>query len=98
MSRCARMRVDADRQRVATARVRRSLRASFVEGMLAEVVGGFAGGTMLSAWALQLHASAFELSLLAALPNLSQLVRLPGAFLVERLTARRLAIPSIVAS
>jgi MFS family permease len=83
---------------VPAGRLRRSMRASMVEGMLAEVVGALAGGTVLTAWAMHLGASAFELALLAALPNLSQLVRLPGAWLVERLRARRLAIPAIVLS
>lgn len=69
-----------------------------VEGMLAEVAGACASATVLLAWAMHLGAGAFELALLAALPNLAQLARLPGAWLVERLSARRLAIPSIVAS
>ncbi len=79
-------------------RLRRSLSASTVEGMLAEVVGGCAGGTMLTAWAMHLGAGAFELSLLAALPNLAQLVRLPGAWLVERAGARRVAIAAVATS
>src|SRR4051812_48674867 len=92
------MRVRVPEIAVPAGRLRRSMRASLVEGMLAEVVGALAGGTVLTAWAMHLGAGALELSLLAALPNLSQLVRLPGAWLVERLRARRLAIPSIVAS
>jgi MFS family permease len=79
-------------------RLRRSLRASTLEGTLAEVVGACAGATVLTAWAMHLGAGAIELGALGALPSFGQLARVPGAWLTTRIGTKRLALPSVAAS
>lgn len=78
--------------------LRRSLRASVVEGLLAEAFGACAGGAIITGWALYLECSPVELGLLGALPFLAQLMQLPGAWLTTRLGARRSALLTVALS
>ncbi len=80
------------------ARLRRSLRASIAEGLAAELVGAFSGSGVLMAWALHLRASPLVIGLLAALPLATQVLHFPGAWLVSRFGARRVALVAVTAS
>jgi MFS family permease len=78
--------------------VRRSLRASLAEGLFAEVVAACAGPTVLVGWALHLGAPAFQVGLVAALPQLAQAFQLPGAWTTALLGRRRAAIWAVTLS
>jgi MFS family permease len=79
-------------------RVRSSLRASSAEGLFAELVSACAGPTVLVGWALHLGASPVEVGLLAALPQLAQLLQLPGAWLTALSGRRRVALVAVTLS
>jgi len=78
--------------------VRRSLRASSAEGLFAELVSACAGPTVLVGWALHLGASPLEVGLLAALPQLAQLLQLPGAWITALAGRRRVALAAVTLS
>jgi MFS family permease len=79
-------------------RLRRSLRASTAEGLIAEVVGACAGGAILTGWAIHLHASAFLTGLVVALPQMAQLFQLPAAWTTALFGRRRAAVVLVAAS
>jgi MFS family permease len=70
-------------------RLRRSLRACTIEGLFAELVNAFAGGALLTAWALYLNAGPLFTGLLVALPQIAQLLQIPGAWSTALLGHRR---------
>ncbi len=78
--------------------VRRSLRLSAAEGVVAEVVAATAGPTVLTGWALHLGAGPVAVGLLGALPFLSQLAQLPAAWLTAALGRRRVAVVAVAVS
>lgn len=73
--------------------VRRGLRISTIEGAVAAVqisiTGAIGGSIFLTGFALFLGANSFQLGLMGALPFLGQLAQFVGAYLEERLGARR---------
>jgi MFS family permease len=73
-------------------RLRRSLGACTAEGLVAEMVSAFAGGAILTGWAIHLHASAFLTGLVVALPQMAQLIQLPAAWSTAALGRRRAAV------
>ncbi|HYO56039.1 MFS transporter [Archangium sp.] len=79
-------------------RLRRSLRASVAEGVVAECVMACAGGAAITGWALYLGCGPFWVGLLGALPFLAQLMQLPGAWLTTRFGARRMALLTVALS
>ncbi|WP_242340598.1 MULTISPECIES: MFS transporter [Anaeromyxobacter] len=79
-------------------RVRSSLRASSVEGAFAELVAATAGPTVLTAWALHLGATPLEVGLIAALPQLAQVVQLPAAWTTATFGRRRVAVSAVTLS
>ncbi|HEX8825434.1 MAG TPA: MFS transporter [Archangium sp.] len=78
--------------------LRRSLRASVVEGVVAEGVMACAGGAAIMGWALYLGCGPFWVGLLGALPFLAQLMQLPGAWLTSRHGPRRVALVTVALS
>ncbi|MHB8874466.1 MAG: MFS transporter [Myxococcaceae bacterium] len=78
--------------------LRRSMRASTLEGMFAEVVGACSSGAVLTGWAIHLGCRPMVIGLLAALPFLGQFVQLPSAFLAAVVGHRRLALLAVGAS
>jgi hypothetical protein len=78
--------------------LRRSLRVSALEGVLAEVVGACATGGVLTAWALYLGLGPLLLGLLGALPFAAQLLDLPAAVLAYRAGSRRTALVAVAVS
>jgi MFS family permease len=78
--------------------VRRSMRASMVEGVFAELVNACAGPVVLVAWALHLGATPFEVALVGALPQLASLAQLPAAWATALLGRRKVALATLVAS
>ncbi len=79
-------------RRAAPSRVRRALKISTGEGMLAEVVTACAGGAVLTGYAMHLGASPVVIGLVAALPQLAHLVQLPAAFTTRLLGHRRASL------
>ncbi len=79
-------------------RLRRSLRASVAEGVVAEWVMACAGGAVITGWALHLGLGPLGVGLLGALPFLAQLMQLPGAYLTSRFGARRMALITVALS
>lgn len=78
--------------------LRRSLRVSALEGVLAEVVGACATGGVLAAWALYLGLDPLFLGLLGALPFAVQLLHLPAAVLAQCAGSRRTALVAVALS
>ena len=78
--------------------LRRSLRISAVEGVLAEVVGACATGGVLTAWSIYLGLGPVLLGLLGALPFAAQLLQLPAAMLSRRAGPRRTALAAVAVS
>jgi MFS family permease len=75
--------------------LRRSLRLSTAEGIVAELVGACANGGALTAWALYLGLAPVLVGLLGALPFAAQLVQIPSAWLTHVHGSRRTALWTI---
>lgn len=75
--------------------LRRSLRLSTTEGVVAELVGACASGGALTAWALYLGLSPVLVGSLGALPFIAQLVQIPSAWLTHVHGSRRTALWTI---
>jgi hypothetical protein len=85
-------------RRARLSEVRTSLTASHLEGGSAELFGAFAGGAVLTGWALHLGAGPFLIGLLGALPLAGQILQLPAAWLTQGLGSRPVAIVAVGAS
>jgi MFS family permease len=66
--------------RAAPSRLRTSLKASLLEGVLAELVGACSSSAVLTAWALYLRLPAAAVGVVGALPFAAQALHLPGAW------------------
>ncbi len=77
--------------------LRRSLRISVAEGILAEVIGSCSTGAVLTGWAVLLGCSPLQVGILSALPFLSQLLQLPSAWITSALGRRRVAVVAVTA-
>src|SRR5689334_14974962 len=75
--------------------VRRSLRASTAEGIVAEIVGACASGGAMTAWALYLGLTPVLVGVLGALPFAAQLVQIPSAWLTRVHGSRKTALWTI---
>lgn len=82
-------RLFATQERLSDSDVERGLRMLTANGVCAMSVGALQGGVFLTAFALAIGASNYEIGMLASIGLLSQLMQLPGLFLVERFGARR---------
>jgi MFS family permease len=78
--------------------LRRSLRASVWEGLFAEVFNACAGQTILVGWALYLGCSPLQTGMIAALPQLAQVVQVPAAWLSVVAGRRKVAIATVALS
>jgi MFS family permease len=76
-------------RRAPASKIRSSLRICTSEGLVAETVTACAGGAVLTGWAMYLGASPLLIGLVAALPQLAQLVQLPAAVTTHLLGHRR---------
>jgi len=72
--------------------LRRTLSFSSAEGMAAELITSFVGGSVLTGWAIFLGCSPLVIAMLGALPFLAQLVQFPAAWITSRFGSRRTAI------
>ena len=88
----------AEAHAIPRSRLRLSLGACTAEGLVAEVVSAFAGGAILTGWAIHLHASAFLTGLVVALPQMAQLIQLPAAWSTAFLGRRRAAVTLVAVS
>lgn len=78
---------------------RRSLRLLTWEGLASGAMFSLGSGGFMAAYALALGANNLEVGILAALPFISQVVRLPAILLVERIRARKaLGLPALMLS
>jgi MFS family permease len=82
----------------ATTSLRRSLVASSIEGIFAEVVSACAGGAVLTGFALALGCSAAAIAVVTALPFLAHIMQFPAAFLATRFGRRRVALVAVTLS
>jgi MFS family permease len=78
--------------------LRRSLRASVSEGVVAEVFTACAGATVLTAWALALKLGPFLVGVMTALPFFAQFVQFPAAWLTSTFGHRRVALVAVCLS
>jgi MFS family permease len=79
-------------------RLRRSLRACTAEGLFAEVFSACAGGAVLTGWAIHLRVGTLLTGIVVALPQLAQLVQIPGAWTTAWLGHRRACITFVLAA
>jgi MFS family permease len=82
---------DLDRatfQRIPTSEIRRSLKASSIDGVFAAIFSNLTGGVLLSNFLVDLQANSFEIGILAAIPMLSNIVQPLGAWWGDRLQSR----------
>src|SRR5215467_6407349 len=75
--------------------VRRSLRISVAEGVVAELVGACASGGVITAWALYLDLTPVLVGVLGALPFAAQVAQIPSAWLTRSRGSRRVALWTI---
>jgi MFS family permease len=75
---------------ISPAQTARGLRLVIADGMTAEAMVVFTSGTFLTAMAIRLGASNFELGLFAALPTFTTIFQLFSIWLVRRFNNRRL--------
>ncbi len=76
----------------------KSLRLLAWEGLASGAMFSLGSGGLMAAYALALGANNFEVGILAALPFLSQVVRVPAILLVERFRARKaIGLPAVLA-
>lgn len=78
--------------------LRRSLRASVWEGLLAEVFNACAGPAILVGWALHLGCSPVQTALIAAIPQLAHVAQVPAAWASVLAGRRRVALVTIALS
>src|SRR5687767_1322629 len=84
-----------DRHPVPDTPLRRSLRASILEGGVSETWNAFATGAVLTAWALFLGADAGTIAVLQGLATGAQVLHGPAAFLTEWVGRKRLAVAAL---
>jgi MFS family permease len=75
--------------------LRRSLRSSTLEGVVAELVGATASGGVITAWALYLGLTPVLVGVLGALPFAAHLVQVPSAWMTRAHGGRRTALWTI---
>ncbi len=78
--------------------LRRSLKASVSEGIVAEVFTACAGATVLTAWALALKLGPFLVGVMTALPFFAQFIQFPAAWLTSTFGYRRVALAAVFLS
>ena len=77
----------------------RSLRLLAWEGLASGAMFSLGSGGFMAAYALALGANNLEVGILASLPFISQIIRLPAILLVERFRARKaLGLPALMLS
>ncbi len=75
--------------------LRRSLRISVAEGVLAEVIASCSTGAVLTGWAVLLGCSPMQVAVLSALPFLSQILQLPSAWITSAFGRRRVTVMAV---
>lgn len=68
--------------------VRRSLKASTLDGVFATIFSNITGGVLLSNFLVELHASPIEIGLSASIPMVANLIQPIGAYFADRTTSR----------
>ncbi len=76
-------------QHIPTSDIRRSLKASSIDGVFAAVFSNLTGGVLLSNFLVNLHSSAFEIGILAAIPTIANVIQPLGAWLGDRSDSRQ---------
>jgi MFS family permease len=74
--------------KIAKDEIRKSLRASTLDGVFATVFSNITGGVLLSNFLVELHASPVEIGLSASIPMLANLIQPLGAYLGDRSNSR----------
>ncbi len=82
-------RVFPPKDSLSEAELRQGLRRVLRDAMASQAMASLTGSAFLVAFALKLGASNAVIGLLAAIPQLAQLVQLPAVYLVERVRNRR---------
>ncbi|WP_310489203.1 MFS transporter [Chamaesiphon sp. VAR_69_metabat_338] len=75
--------------RVPTSEIRRSLKASSIDGVFAAIFSNLTGGVLLSNFLVDLQAHSFEIGILAAIPMLANIVQPLGAWWGDRSSSRQ---------
>jgi MFS family permease len=76
------------RATIPTSEIRRSLKASSIDGVFAAVFTNLTSGVLLSNFLVNLQASSFEIGILSAIPMLANIVQPFGAWLSDRFNSR----------
>ncbi|WP_310425342.1 MFS transporter [Chamaesiphon sp. VAR_48_metabat_135_sub] len=75
-------------KRIPASDIRRSLKASSIDGVFAAVFTNLTSGVLLSNFLVNLQASSFEIGILSAIPMLANIVQPFGAWLSDRFNSR----------
>jgi MFS family permease len=75
--------------RVPTSAIRRSLKASSIDGVFAAIFSNLTGGVLLSNFLVDLQANSVEIGILAAIPMLANIVQPLGAWWGDRSSSRQ---------
>jgi MFS family permease len=75
--------------RVPVSAIRRSLKASSIDGVFAAIFSNLTGGVLLSNFLVDLQAHSFEIGILAAIPMLANIVQPLGAWWGDRSSSRQ---------
>jgi MFS family permease len=76
-------------EQITEADIKKSSRMITIDGICSMGMGTLQGGVFISAFALALGASNYEIGLLATIAFFSQAMQLPGLFLLEKVKKRR---------
>jgi MFS family permease len=75
--------------RAPTSAIRRSLKASSIDGVFAAIFSNLTGGVLLSNFLVDLQANSFEIGILAAIPMIANIVQPIGAWWGDRSASRQ---------
>jgi MFS family permease len=75
-------------KRIPASDIRRSLKASSIDGIFAAIFSNLTSGVLLSNFLVNLQASSFEIGILSAIPMLANVVQPFGAWLGDRFNSR----------
>ncbi len=74
--------------RIPASEIRRSLKASSIDGVFAAIFSNLTSGVLLSNFLVNLQANSFEIGMLSAIPMLANIVQPFGAWLGDRFNSR----------
>jgi MFS family permease len=79
-------------EKLSESELQSGLRMLIFDGIFSQIMGTFAGGAFLVAFALLLGASNFVIGLIAALGPLTQILQIPTIYIIEKIKYRKVLV------